>query len=248
MGHLDSHCHLDDPRFGPDLSAVAARAAAAGVCAAVVPGVKVDTLDRPLPDVPGVTLYRAGGLHPIFDHPPDGLARLEAALEAGQLVAVGECGLDKRHRHPDDLARFHAQLDLAVAYDRPIILHVVHAHEEVIAALKQRRVRGVVHAFAGSWHLAQRYLDLGMVLGLGGIGTWPTATRLHETIKACPEGGYVLETDAPDLSPSWIRGQRNEPAELVGIAAAIATLRDTTPEAVLAASDAAGSALFGIPL
>lgn len=248
MGHLDSHCHLDDPRFAADLPAIAARAAAAGVTAAVVPGVSPETLEHPLPTVPGMTLYRAGGLHPAMAHAPDALDRLSSALLRGDLVAIGECGLDKRFRQPDDQERFHAQLELAVHYDRPVILHVVHAHEEVLAALKQRPVRGVVHAFAGPWPLAKRYLDLGILLGIGGIGTWPTAKRLHETIRTCPADGMLLETDAPDLSPSWLQGQRNEPAELAGIAAAVATLRGTTPEAVLAASDAAGSQLFGIPL
>lgn len=248
MGHLDSHCHLDDPRFAGDLPAIAARAAAAGVTAAIVPGVEPRHLTQPLPTLPGMTLYRAGGLHPAVTHPPEALGQLEAALSRGELVAVGECGLDKRFRQPHDLDLFHAQLDLAAAYGLPVILHVVHAHEEALAALKSRSVRGVLHAYAGSWPLAKRYLELGILLGLGGIGTWPTAKRLHETIRACPEGGFVLETDAPDLSPSWLQGQRNEPAALAGIAAAVAQLRGTDPEDVLAASDAAGAQLFGLSL
>ena len=248
MGHFDSHCHLDDPRFAEDLPAVAARAAAAGVTSALVPGVDPRDLSRPLPDVPDMTLYRAGGLHPAIPHVPEALALLEAALSRGELVAIGECGLDKRYRTPDDLERFVAQLELAVTHDLPVVLHVVHAHEEVFAALKSRPVRGIVHAFAGPWPLAKRYLDLGIVLGIGGIGTWPTAKRLHETIRECPADGFVLETDAPDLSPSWIRGERNEPAQLIGIADAVASLRGTSAEAVLAASDAVGARLFRLPV
>ncbi|MNX18717.1 putative deoxyribonuclease YjjV [compost metagenome] len=248
MGHFDSHCHLDDPRFAADLPAVAAIAVAAGVTSALVPGVEPSSLTKPLPDVPGMTLYRAGGLHPAVPHAPEALSLLEAALSRGGLIAIGECGLDKRHRSPGDLEIFRTQLDLAAAYDLPVVLHVVHAHEEVLAALKARPVRGVVHAYGGSWPLAKRYLDLGIALGIGGIGTWPTATRLHETIRECPADGMVLETDAPDLSPSWIRGQRNEPAQLVGIAEAIATLRGTSATEVLEASDAVGARLFRIPV
>lgn len=249
MGHLDSHCHLDDPRFAGDLPEVAARAAAAGVGAVLIPGVDPRDLERPLPDLPGLRLHRAGGLHPALSHAPDALAHLEAALQRGSLVALGECGLDKRHRHPDDLAWLDAQLDLAVAHDFPVIFHVVHAHEEVLAAIKARpTLRGIVHAFAGPWALAKRYLDRGILLGFGGIGTWPTARRLHETIRACPADGFVLETDAPDLSPEWRRPGRNEPAELLGIARAVATLRETSPEEVLAASDANGAGLFRIPI
>jgi TatD DNase family protein len=245
MGHLDSHCHLDDPRFAADLDAVAARAIASGVTAAVVPGVSAAQFGQELPRLNGLTLYRAAGLHPAFPHPEDALAQLERVLSRGGIVAVGECGLDRRHRHPGDLACFHAQLDLAIAHDLPVILHVVHAHDEVLAALRERpALRGIVHAFAGSWPLAERYLDLGILLGIGGIATWPTAKRLHETIRAMPEGSFVLETDAPDLSPSVIRAQRNEPAQLRGIAAEVAARRGSTPEEVLAASDAAGERLF----
>ncbi len=246
MGHLDSHCHLDDPRFAPDFPAVAARAAAVGITHVVVPGVDLASLAKPLPEDPAMTLYRAAGLHPAFLHADNALDQLAAALERGGIVAVGECGLDRRHRSPGDLQRFHGQLDLAVAFDLPVILHVVHAHDEVLAALKTRPLRGIVHAFAGPWPLAKRYLDLGILLGIGGIGTWATSKRLHETIGACPSDGFVLETDAPDLSPSWIRGQRNEPAELVGIASAVARLRGSSPEEVLAASDTQGSELFRI--
>lgn len=248
MGHLDSHCHLDDPRLASDSPAVAQRATAAGVTSAIVPGVDLEGLARPLPAMPGMTLHRAAGLHPAVPHPEGALDVLEDALRAGGLVALGECGLDRRFRREDDVERFHAQLDLAAAYDLPVILHVVHAHEEALAALKRRSLRGVIHAFAGPWPLAKRYLERGIVLGIGGIGTWPTAKRLHETIRACPPDGFVLETDAPDLSPSWIRGQRNEPAELPGIASAVAELRGTSPPEVLAASDATGSALFRISL
>lgn len=247
MGHLDSHCHLDDERFAPDLARVATRARDAGVTRVIVPGVTLDALDSPFPDLPGLAVHRAGGLHPAFPHPEDALEALERVAREGRIMAIGECGLDKRFRTPGDLAHFTAQLDLARAHDLPVILHVVHLHEEVLGALRARPgLRGVVHAFAGPWSVAKRYLDLGLALGLGGIATWETANRLHETIQRCPPDGFVLETDAPDLAPAWRRGERNEPAELVGIAQAIAARRGTSPEEVLAASDATGSRIFGV--
>lgn len=247
MGHLDSHCHLDDERFTPDRTEVAARAAAAGITHVILPGVDASTFGTPLPHAPGLTLYRSAGLHPAFPHAADDLAKLERALQSEPIVAIGECGLDRRHRRSDDLESFLAHLDLAGAHGLPVILHVVHAHEEVLGALRSRPgLQGVAHAFSGPWAVAKRYLDLGIKLGIGGIGTWPTAHRLHETIRKCPRDGFVLETDAPDLSPSWKRGERNEPAELLGIAQAVATLRGMTPEEVLDASDATGAEVFGL--
>lgn len=247
MGHLDSHCHLDDARFAPDLALVAARAREAGVTRVIVPGVTMEALNSPLPPLPGLAAHRAGGLHPAFAHPDGALEALERAARGGRIMAIGECGLDKRHRAPGDVARFMAQLDLAQSCDLPVILHVVHVHEEVLAALRARPgLRGVVHAFASPWSVATRYLDLGFALGLGGIGTWETAHRLHETIQRCPPDGFVLETDAPDLAPAWRRGERNEPAELIGIAQAVAARRGTSAGEVLAASDATGTRIFGV--
>ncbi|HEY9857255.1 MAG TPA: TatD family hydrolase, partial [Stenomitos sp.] len=117
--------------------------------------------------------------------------------------------------------------------------------EDLIALLKARPgLTGLVHAFAGPWELARRYLDLGFKLGIGGIATWPTARKLQGAVERCPADGYVLETDAPDLSPEWRRGERNEPREIGAIAQAVARLRGEEPEAVLASSDANGRAVF----
>ncbi|MNX59315.1 putative deoxyribonuclease YjjV [compost metagenome] len=247
MGHLDSHCHFDDTAFDPDRLEVAARACDRGLSALVVPGVTVAEFERPALWVPGLALHYAAGLHPVFDHPPDALSRLEAALRTGRFVAVGETGLDKRFMKETSEALCAAQLDLAQAFGLPLILHVVHVHEPMLALLKGRPgLRGVVHAFSGSQEVAKRYLGLGFKLGLGGIGTWPSAQKLHKAIASCPKDGYVLETDAPDLSPETWRGRRNEPSALVDVAEAVARLRGETTEEVLACSDATGRELFGI--
>lgn len=245
MGHLDSHCHFDAPEFDTDRERVAARTLGAGVSELVLPGVGVEWFERSPVPAHGLRLHRAAGLHPCYDHPPDALERLERALDSGAFVAIGETGLDRRHPAPGASTLCAAQLDLARAYRLPLILHVVHAHEELFALLKARPgLTGVVHAFAGPWELARRYLDLGFKLGIGGIATWPTARKLQGAVARCPADGYVLETDAPDLSPEWRRGERNEPSEILAIAGAVARLRGEDPIEVLACSDASGRALF----
>ncbi|HEY9899822.1 MAG TPA: TatD family hydrolase [Pantanalinema sp.] len=247
MGHLDSHCHLDSSAFEPDRLEVASRAIEQGLSDLIVPGVTVAGFERKPLAVPGLRLHYAAGLHPAFDHPPDGLDRLEAALKTGRFVAVGETGLDKRFMRPESEALCAAQLDLACAFELPVILHVVHTHEAVLSLLKERPgLRGVVHAFAGSREVAGRYLGLGFKLGLGGIGTWESAQKLRKAIAGCPSDGYVLETDAPDLSPETWRGRRNEPCALLDVAEAVARLRGETTEEVLTCSDANGRELFGI--
>lgn len=245
MGHLDSHCHFDAPEFDADRDGVAVRALEAGVDELVLPGVGIEWFERSLVPAHGLRLHRAAGLHPYYEHPADALDRLERALGSGEFVAVGETGLDKRRPNPEANALCAAQLDLAQAHGLPVILHVVHAHEDLLALLRERPgLTGVVHAFAGPWELARRYLDLGFKLGIGGILTWPTARKLRGTVERCPTDGYVLETDAPDLSPEWRRGERNEPGEIGAIAREVARLRGKDPSAVLASSDANGRAVF----
>lgn len=245
MGHLDSHCHFDAGEFAPDRSLVADRALSAGITDLVIPGVDVESFERPAFDAPGLRLHRAAGLHPVFDHPPDAMERLERSLQSGRFVALGETGLDKRHRTEYSLSLFSQQLDLAVAYRLPVILHVVHAHEDVLTELRSRPgLWGVVHAYSGNWSVAKRYLELGFKLGLGGLATWPNAWRVREVATRCPEEAFVLETDAPDLSPLWLKGERNEPSALSGIAGAIAELRHQAIERVWALSDANARAVF----
>ncbi|MNL36432.1 putative deoxyribonuclease YcfH [compost metagenome] len=94
--------------------------------------------------------------------------------------------------------------------------------------------------------MAGRYLGLGFKLGLGGIGTWPSAQKLRKAIASCPSDGYVLETDAPDLSPETWKGRRNEPSALFDVAEAVAGLRGETRAQALACSDANARELFGI--
>lgn len=248
MGHLDSHCHLDSSAFEPDRPEVALRARERGLTDLVVPGVTVEGFERSPLSVPGLALWRAAGLHPAFEHPPDALERLTAALATGGFVAVGETGLDRRFDRPESLSLCAAQLDLAMAFGLPVILHVVHAHEAMLALIKERPgLRGVVHAFSGSKEVAGRYLGLGFKLGFGGIGTWPSAQKVRKAIASCPSDGYVLETDAPDLSPETWRHRRNEPCALLDVAEAVALLRGEAIQEVLASSDATGRALFGIP-
>ena len=240
---IDSHCHLDAPEFDADRAEVVARAVAAGIDTLIVPGVGLEDAEKPPLLFPKLEIYKAVGLHPYFDDPPDAMDRLERVLQKGQCIAVGEIGIDRRH--PVPLSLFTSQLDLAIAYRLPVILHVVHAHEEVLEQLHKRpQLTGVVHAFSGSWELAKRYLSLGFKLGWGGLVTRPEARKLHTTVVACPADAYLLETDAPDQPIEAKRGQRHEPADLMEIARTVSRLRGCSVEDIIATSDANIRKLF----
>lgn len=256
MELIDSHTHLDFPDFDEDRQALLAESRALGVRRMVVLGVyqanwqRVWDLVQSDPD-----LHAAFGLHPVYleDHRPEDLRELADWLTrlAGhrQLCAVGEIGLDY---FIDTLDRerqqtlFDAQLQLAVDFNLPALIHVRRSHAAVIATLKRFRLKraGIIHAFAGSKEEAREYIKLGFKLGLGGAATWPQALRMHRVLADLPLESVVLETDSPDMAPAMFPGQRNSPAHLPAICAALAQIMAISPEQLAAASTANACKLF----
>jgi TatD DNase family protein len=256
MDLIDTHTHLDFPDFDADRQALMAQSRALGVREMVVLGVyqgnwqRVWELVQSDPD-----LHAAFGLHPVYleDHRPEHLTELGDWLGrlAGhrQLCAVGEIGLDyiietlDRERQQ---ASFDAQLQLAVDFHLPALIHVRRSHAAVIATLKRFKLKraGIIHAFAGSQEEAREYIKLGFKLGLGGAATWPQALRMHRVLAHLPLESVVLETDSPDMAPAMFPGQRNSPAHLPAICTALAQIMSLAPEQLAAASSANARELF----
>ncbi len=254
MQLVDSHCHLDAPAFDGDRDAVLARAGAAGVAAMVVPAVTAagwPGLRQACAANPA--LHPAYGLHPMFlaEHRPPHLDALRAWVEREAPCAIGECGLDFFVEGLDaDTQRqyFHAQLQLAREAGLPVIVHARRATEEVIHTLRRvGSLRGVVHSFSGSPEQARQLWDLGFLIGLGGPLTYPRANRLRTLVATMPLEFLLLETDAPDQPDAAIRGQRNEPARLPAVAAAVAGLRGQTVEEIAARTSENARRLFKLP-
>lgn len=256
MELIDTHTHLDFADFDADRQALLAESRALGVRQIVVLGVyqanwqRVWALVQSDPE-----LHAAFGLHPVYleDHNPGDLRELGDWLTrlAGhrQLCAVGEIGLDyfietlDRERQQ---ALFEAQLQLAADFNLPALIHVRRSHAAVTATLKRFKLKraGIIHAFAGSQEEAREYTKLGFKLGLGGAATWPQALRMHRVLAQLPLESVVLETDAPDMAPAMFPGQRNSPAHLPAICAALAEIMGITPEQLAAASTANARQLF----
>ncbi|CAI8796034.1 TatD DNase family protein [Pseudomonas sp. IT-196MI5] len=257
MELIDTHTHLDFPDFDADRQALLAQSRALGVRRIVVLGVyqanwqRVWELVQSDPD-----LYAAFGLHPVYldDHRPQHLSELGDWLTrlAGhrQLCAVGEIGLDYFIETLDrdrQQALFEAQLQLAVDFNLPALIHVRRSHAAVIATLKRFRPKraGIIHAFAGSQEEAREYIKLGFKLGLGGAPTWPQALRMHRVLAELPLDSVVLETDSPDMPPAMFPGQRNSPAHLPAICTALAQWMAISPQRLAAASTANSCEVFG---
>jgi len=229
---IDSHCHLDDVRFDEDRLQVLARAAASGIDQIVVPSViasgwkKLQALCRD-----HAAVHAAYGLHPWFCSQHQGADLLTLAGLLEQAVAIGECGLDGgklRATQAQQLHWFAGQLNLAVEYELPVIIHAHKALDMVCREIDRRpMLRGVIHGFRGSAQQADRLLAAGFYVGIGSAISYPRNHRLQQLVRELPAERLLLESDAPDQPPYHYRGQRNEPAFLVEIAGQLATLRHT---------------------
>ncbi|BBP61535.1 TatD family hydrolase [Pseudomonas sp. St316] len=256
MELIDTHTHLDFPDFDADRPALLAESRALGVRQMVVLGVYRDNWQRVWDLVQSdPDLHAALGLHPVYldEHRPDDVAHLRDWLSrlAGhrQLCAVGEIGLDYYIQTLDrdrQQALFEAQLKLAVEFELPALIHVRRSHAAVIATLKRISPTraGIIHAFAGSLEEAREYIKLGFKLGLGGAATWPQALRMQRVLAKLPLEAVVLETDSPDMAPAMFPGQRNSPAHLPDICAALAQIIGISPERLAEASTNNARALF----
>jgi TatD DNase family protein len=252
---VDTHAHLHDPAFDGDRAAVLARARAAGVGAVVTIGTDVATSEAAVA-MAGAdpALYAAVGIHPHEAQTADAAAldRLAALARAPRVVAIGEVGLDYYRAlapRASQRAALAAQLGLARAAGKPVLLHCRDAHADLLdicAAEGVAEVGGILHCFSGDLAVARRGLALGLLVSIAGPVTYPNARRLGEVVRALPLDVLVLETDCPYLPPQPWRGQRNEPAYLAATAARVAELHGVPVARVIETTSRTAAARLGL--
>jgi TatD DNase family protein len=254
MLHLiDSHCHLDFNDFDADRQTILKNCLQSGIEKIVIPGVTVSSWPKQIElcnSTPMLSL--ALGCHPMFmeEHPEDAAQLLEQAVQQYKPVAIGEIGLDFYVADADiaaQLSLFEAQLDIAVKYALPVILHVRKAHDEVLKLLRQKQLPGgTVHAFSGSAQQAEQYRALNFLLGIGGALTYPRAQRLQRLFTDLPLSQIVLETDAPDMPLCGYQGQRNTPENIPVILEKLSQLRGESSEYIAEVTTSNCRRLFSI--
>jgi len=231
---FDTHCHLDFPQFATHLDIIVAKAEETGISGILIPGVKRAGW-RAIRQITAThsICFTALGLHPLFveQHQQSDLHDLEMAMSVGPIAAVGEIGLDYynqgTNRH-SQMEFFKGQVAIAKSAALPLVLHVRKAHDEMIKTLSQLKFTegGIVHAFNGSEHQANKYIDLGFKLGFGGAMTYPRAAKLHKLASSLPLESIVLETDAPDMPPVTCKKSFNTPLHLFDNFRSMMTLRE----------------------
>jgi len=245
MRFADSHCHIDLAAFDHDREAVLTDCKRLGIKRLLVPGLSLNRMNKLLSlrqTFPQLDI--CAGFHPYFlneisqEQWPSQLHVMEGLIEQhrGDIVAIGEFGLDGSLPLAMDFQQqvFVDQLHLAKSFHLPVVLHHRQSHNELIRLIKQQKFSGggVIHAFSGSQHIAQTYVDLGFYLGIGGTITYPRGKKTREAIRHIPLECLLLETDAPDMPLCGYQGERNSPTQLPKIAAALAQLKQVSMEEV----------------
>lgn len=215
---IDSHCHLDSEVFENDLEVVLEEARKVGVDFVIIPGADLADLPRAMEIAQKYeNVFFASGVHP-YHLDTFNLEMIKKAQKHPKCVAVGECGLDYFRLPSEGVEEykqeqkryFIEQIELAIALDKPLILHIREASEDTVEILRNfPQARGVFHCFNADRILLE--LSDRFYYGIGGVLTFKNAKRLAEVLPLIPKDRLILETDAPYLTPHPFRGQRNEP-------------------------------------
>jgi TatD DNase family protein len=255
MQLCDTHAHLDDAQLSGDVTAVLARAKAAGVSWILAVGTTLVS-SRHCVDlaVEHPEVLASAGIHP--NHAAEAAAgdweACVALAELPQVVALGETGLDlywKDTPLPVQQDFFDRHLRLAQQLDLPVIIHQRESGAEILAMLEEARrrgpLRGVMHSFTGDAEFARSCLDLGLHISFAGMLTFKKSGDLRAVAREIPADRLLVETDSPYLSPEPFRGQRpNEPARVVHTARCLAEARGMGLAELAAQTTANARALF----
>ena len=219
MNIIDTHTHLYLKQFNEDIDFVIKRSKDVGVNKFIFPAIdsshfdSMHSLKGKYPD----NIYLMSGLHPtnVKENFNDELEFVVNSLKTQDYVAIGEIGIDlywDKSFLNEQQEAFEFQIRLAIKHDLPIVIHCRDAFDEIFEILDKEncdKLRGVFHCFTGTLEQAKRAIDLGFVLGIGGVVTFKNG-GIDKFLNQIDLKHIVLETDSPYLAPVPHRGKRNE--------------------------------------
>lgn len=261
MKLIDTHCHVYDEAFREDLESVIERARQAGLERLLLPNTNPETysdLIRVCDTWPDLCLPMIG-LHPedLSDDFHSQLSSLKTILDSDRsdggrkrLIGIGETGIDlywDKSRLAAQIESFRIQIEWALEYDLPIVIHSRDAFAELHKIMSDYRgsgLRGVFHCFSGSLEEASALMEFdGFMFGIGGVLTFKKST-LPDFLAQIPLSRIVLETDCPYMAPVPMRGKRNEPSFLPYVAERAAQVYGCSAEQVAQVTSANACSLF----
>lgn len=256
---IDAHGHLADPRWVGQEDRIIEEAREKGIYFFMQGGVGPEDwqLQRNLKARHFNHIGLCFGLHPYWvaahseEECQEALDLLAPALP--QCLGIGEMGLDFRPHIMKDSRElqiyvFEQQLELAEASGKPMVLHLVQAHEEALRVMDIWGIpkqKGMVHSFNGSAHKAQDFLNRGLYLSVGGPVCRPENQKLHQAVREIPLEFMLIESDSPDQAPPQYQGQLNPPESIWEVARTIGELKGLDPMEILDITTENFKRLFG---
>ncbi|HNR15453.1 MAG TPA: TatD family hydrolase [Chitinophagaceae bacterium] len=250
---IDTHSHIYLPEFEKDVSEVFERAEKQGVNKILMPAIDSSThlsmieLEKQNPE----RFFCMMGLHPcsVKENFREELKIARDYLDKRNFVAIGEIGLDfywDRTFTEQQHEAFHTQVEWAIHFDIPIVIHSRNSTDECIKVVTQHqkgKLKGVFHCFSGNAEQARQVIDLGFYLGIGGVVTFKNA-GLDKVIESVGLEDVLLETDAPYLAPVPFRGKRNEPSYLKYVVNKLADIKNCSVQEVAVVTTKNAEKLF----
>jgi TatD DNase family protein len=259
---IDSHSHIDHRFFDNDRADMLERAFQSGMEAIIIPAIDAERLDGVCAlSASDPRIYCGLGIHPHHAHEVTDavLARIESLAEQrlsdpalARVVAIGEIGLDYHYDFaPRDVQQsvFRRQIQLAKRLQLPIIVHNRESDDDLFRILHDEQdgsLRGVLHCFSSSPERANEAVALGLHVSFTGNITFKSNAALADSVAAVPSDRFMIETDAPYMTPVPFRGKRNEPAHVRLVAERIADIRSTSVETIVQQTSATAKRLFSL--
>lgn len=231
---IDTHCHIFSEQFDNELDEIVLKAIKSDVKKIIMPNISLQSIDRmkavaeKFPDVCLPSL----AIHPcdVSTQFLTDCAIIKQELKLNKYVAIGETGIDlywDKSLLNEQKKSFQFHLQLAKEFELPVLIHIRDSFDEVFEVIEQEKselLKGIFHCFTGTQEQAERAINLGFLLGIGGVITFKNS-QLPTVLKNIDLKNLVLETDSPYLAPTPYRGKRNEPAYIPIIAEKIADIK-----------------------
>ena len=255
MTLTDTHCHLYSDEFASDIDTVIEHAVAENVGRFFLPAIDSETHDSMLlleARHPGKCIAMMG-LHPcsVKEDYLTELKVVEDWLAKRSFPAIGEIGLDfywDTTFTAQQYEAFRMQMEWAIQYKLPVVIHTRKAMTATIELVKEysaKGLKGIFHCFSGTYEEAVSVIDLGFLIGIGGVLTYKNS-GLDKVVDKIDLRYMVLETDAPYLTPVPFRGKRNESGYIKYVADKLAAIKNITVDEVAAVTTANAEKIFGM--
>jgi len=252
----DTHTHLYLEQFDADRGQAIQNALERGVKYMLMPNIDSSSLEglHALADRYPSNCFPMMGLHPtsVKENFEEELQIVEEQLGNRTYYAIGETGIDlywdKSFQAEQEIA-FSRQIELAAGRALPIVIHQRNSWDEILDVLRktaQPKLKGVFHCFSGNEEQAREVIEMGFMLGIGGVLTFKNS-KLYQTIEKIGMEHLLLETDSPFLAPHPYRGKRNESAYTYLVAQRLAEVKNMPVEEIAATTTDNAKRMFEFP-